>query len=493
MVTDQQIRRLWMYINSSKTKVIAADRAGMDPKTARKYLKSGKLPSQLKKDRTWHTRKNPFIEDWPEIKKLLELNPRLEAKTIFDSLQRENSGKYQDSQLRTLQRKIKTWRATAGPAKEVFFPQVHFPGQLGQSDFTYMTKLGIMVKGQLFEHMIYHFVLSYSNWETGMVCFSESYESLSEGLQNALWKLGGVPLKHRTDRMSAAVNKECNPEEFTERYQGLLRHYGLHGEKINTGKANEDGDIEQRHHRFKRALDQALMLRDSRDFVDVETYKSFLRVLFKQLNNGRRERFEEELKLLRDLPQCRLDDCKRVKARVNKSSTVRVQHNTYSVNSRLIGEWVEARIHAQEIEVWYAQRCVDKVPRLKGRGHHNIQYRHIINWLVRKPGAFKDYRYHTDLFPSSYFRISYDQLSERHCEKIASKEYLKILYLAAKESESKVEAALRQLITFEQPISADAVKNLLNSDKKLMDVTDINVAPVNVCAYDTLLEEPIYA
>jgi len=488
MVKDQQVRRLRMLIHTEKTQAIAAAKAGMDEKTARRYLKNGKLPSQYKKEHNWRTRKDPFEKEWDEIKEKLEVNPGLEAKTIFDALQREKPGEYTDGQLRTLQRRIKIWRATEGPSKEVFFPQKHYPGQLCASDFTDMNKLGITIGGQEFKHLVYHFVLTYSNWETGTVCFSESYESLSEGFQNALWELGGVPIKHRTDRLSAAVHKECNPEEFTQRYRELLSHYDLKGEETQAAHAHENGDIEQRHHRFKNAVEQALLLRGRRDFGNREEYEEFLQKLFKQLNAGRNERLTEELKLLRRLPERRLDDCKKEKVKVGPSSTIRVRHNTYSVYSRLIGEWVQARIYAQRIEVWYAQRKVETLPKLKGENKHRIQYRHIIAWLVRKPGAFENYRYRDDLFPSSYFRMAYDYLKENHALKVASRQYLRILHLAATESETGVEAALKELFGKGQQISFEAVKEKLLSDNQICSERQVEIAEVDLGTYDDLLE-----
>src|SRR6202035_481019 len=195
----------------------------------------------------------------------------------------------------TLQGRGKSWRATEGPAREVFFAQQHPPGRLGASDFTHMEELGVTIQGQSFPHLIYHFVLTYSNWEAGTVCFSESFESLSEGLQNALWELGGVPRRHRTDRLTAAVNSDPDPEMFTRRYQGLLTHYGLEGQAIQPRQANENGDVEQSHHRFKQTVDQALMLRGSRDFADRGDYQAFLRRLMAGRNANRRERFHEEM------------------------------------------------------------------------------------------------------------------------------------------------------------------------------------------------------
>lgn len=488
MITDQQVRRLKMLIQTEKTKAIAALKSGMDKKTARKYLKNGKLPSQCQKEHDWRTRKDPFEKEWEEIKEKLEVNLGLEAKTIFDALQREKPEKYTDGQLRTMQRRIKVWRATEGPAKEVFFPQKHFPGQLCASDFTDMGKLSITVGGQAFEHLVYHFVLTYSNWETGTICFSESYESLSEGFQNALWELGGVPKKHRTDRLSAAVHKECNPEEFTQRYRELLSHYDLIGEKTQAKHANENGDIEQRHHRFKNAVEQALLLRGRRNFENRGEYEEFLQKLFKQLNSGRKDRLAEELKLLKRLPERRLDDCKKEKVKVGPSSTIRVRHNTYSLHSRLIKEWVEARIYAQRIEIWYAQRKVDTLPRLKGENKYKIQYRHIIDWLVRKPGAFENYRYRDELFPSSYFRMAYDYLKENHTVQAASRQYLKILHLAATETETGVEAALKELFCHGRQISFEFVKEKILSGNQLCINNEVQIAAVDLGAYDILLE-----
>ncbi|MCK4701580.1 MAG: IS21 family transposase, partial [Bacteroidales bacterium] len=291
-----------MLNKKEKLKAVAATKSGMDEKTARKYLRLGRLPSQIKKPHNWQTRSASFKEIWEEAKSFLD-NPGLEAKALFEYLQRKYPGKFQDGQLRTFQRKVKVWRATEGPGKEVYFPQKHFPGDLSESDFTHMKALGITIRGELFIHLIFHFVLTWSNWETGTICFSESFEALSEGFQNAFWELGGVCKRHRIDNLTAAVYKECNPEEFTPRYQGLLNHYSIKGEKINPGHANENGDIEQRHNRLKKAINQALILRGSRDFSSREEYEKFLKKIFSQLNSGRREKLSEELRKLRRLPQ----------------------------------------------------------------------------------------------------------------------------------------------------------------------------------------------
>ena len=486
MVTDQQVRLLMKLSKTEKTLSIAAVKAGMDEKTARKYRQLGKLPGECSKPHTWRTRKDPFAKVWAELEEKLGNNPGLQANTLFEDLQRRYPGEFADGQLRTLQRRVKAWRGLNGPGKEVFFSQKHKPGVLCQSDFTHMDALGVTIARQPFHHLIYHFVLTYSNWETGTICFSESFESLAQGLQNALWELGGVPVVHQLDRMSAAVSNLSKRKEFTKRYDALLRHYGMNGRKIQAGKANENGDVEQRHYRFKVALDQALMLRGSRDFATSKAYQAFLHQLFNRLNASRGERLTEELNHLRSLPNRRLDASKKLLLRVGPSSTINIQGNAYSVHSRLIGERVEVRLSALQVEVWYAQKKVETMPRIRGRGQHQINYRHIIDWLARKPGAFEHYRYRDDLFPSSRFRIAYDTLKEQS-PATAHKEYLKLLYLAARETEVGVDDALRVLLNQEEPIDARVVKAMVLSGQEIPPVTDIVVDAVDLSAYDQLL------
>jgi hypothetical protein len=441
----------------------------------------------LRPDHNWRTRDDPFAEVWPWVAEQLSVNPGLEAKTLLEALQRAHVGRFADGQLRTLQRQVKRWRCLSGPGKEVFFAQVHHPGRLCASDFSHMTKLGVTIGGRTFEHLIYHFVLTYSNWEAFTICYSESFESLSEGLQNALWELGGVPERHRTDRLGAAVANGSDTKEFTGRYQGLLEHYDLLAEKTNPNSGNENGDVEQRHHRFKRAVDQALMLRGGRDFADVQAYGQFLKALTEQLNRGRRDRFAEELKVLRRLPSERLEAVKRLVARVDCGSLIHVDRNAYSINSRLIGQQVEVRQYVQHLEVWYGQKKVEDLPRLRGRNQHRVNYRHVIDWLVRKPGAFADYRYQADLFPSSLFRVAYDRLTSQHAGS-AGKQYLKILELAAKESESLVEAAIGRLCDTDQAVSFEAVEALVQGGQKLAAPTAVWVDEVDLSAYDQLLD-----
>jgi hypothetical protein len=474
-------------IQEEPTLATAAAKAGMDEKTARKYRDLETLPSQTKRQRTWRTRKDAFEAVWPEILEILERDEAVEAKTVFEYLSRQHPERYQEGELRTLQRRIKVWRARCGRAKEVMFVQEHKPGRQGQSDFTFMNSVGVMIAGQLFNHLVYQFTLTYSNWQSVMVCFSESFESLSAGLQKSLWEVGAVPEEHRTDSLSAAVKNLKDQDEFTERYQGLIRHYGMRASHNNPGRGHENGDVEQAHHRFKRAVEQEMILRGSRNFQNRVDYEVFLEEIVNRRNGRRREKLQQELAVMRRLPEKRTEDWSRWSGKVSAFSTVNVRHNVYSVDSRLIGERLDVRIYSETLEVWHGGQFIERIPRLRGAGRHHIQYRHIIDSLVRKPGAFAHYRYQSDLFPGVLFRVAYDYLRERDPAG-ADRQYVRILHLAAGESEQRVDEALRFLIEQGETITADRVSEWVKSPAEF-DCCAIEVEPVQIAVYDSLLEQ----
>ena len=488
MTQDAQVRKLFSLLSAGHSLRLASLKTGMDEKTARKYRKAERMPSELSAHRDWRTRVDPFSTVWESVERQLTENPGLQAKTLFAWLQGEHPGQFQDGQLRTFPRGVHRWRAMKGPEKEVFFSQVHEPGRLCASDFTHMASLEVTLTGLRFDHMVFHFVLTYSNWEWANVCFSESFESLSEGIQGAVWALGGVPIRHRTDRLSAAVNNLSETKEFTLRYQSLMDHYGLEKERIQARQANENGDVESSHRHFKEAVDQALMLRGSRDFESREGYATFLSDLVRQRNLGRETRFQSERVKLRPLPARRFESWRRVSVRVGVGSTVNVERNTYSVPSRLIGEFVEIRLRVEDMEVWYAGTLMERIPRLRGRGQEKINYRHVIGWLVRKPGAFERYRYREDMFPTTRFRMAYDMLQEQLPTR-AVREYLAIVELAALDGEVQVDDALRILMDGDVKLTAKAVELFVRSASFVPEVTAVRVDDVNLSSFDQLLED----
>ena len=486
-VTAAQVKELWRQLNQGASLRTAAMRANMDRKSARKYRQLGQLPSEARKPRTWRTWPDALAEVWPTVAEQLEREPRLQAKTLWDWLQRTQPGKYPDSMRRTFERRVRQWKALHGSPQEVFFPQKHSPGRLGASDFTSMNDLQVTIAGAPFPHLLYHFVLTYSNWEHVTLCFSESFTSLCTGLQNALWALGAAPERHRTDRMTLAVHHDGQAEQFTANYRALLDHYGLQAEATNPASGHENGDVESLHRHFKQAVEQGLLLRGGRDFSSREAYGQFLRGVLGQRNAGRSAKLAQELAHLRPLPAGRLETLERERVRVHRGSTIVVKHNTYSVPARLIGAEVEVRIGMEEIEVWYAQELVQRLPRLRGRGQHAIDYRHLIAWLVRKPGAFARYVYREDLYPTLTYRRAYDALVAQQPAR-ADKEYVHLLSLAAHEGEARVEEALQQLLEQRRLLSEQAVRTLLGEATPLREAAQVEVAAVDLGVYDALLE-----
>jgi len=486
-VTDAQVKEVRRNLNQGASLLLAAMKADMDRKTAGKYRDLGQLPSEAQTPHTWRTRPDPLVDVWPALADLLTREPGLQAKTLVEWLQREYPGQDWQRQRRTVERRTRQWKAEHGPAKEVFFRQVHEPGRLGSSDFTHLDDLRVTIQGQPFPHLLYHFVLTCSNWEHVTLCFSESFANLSEGWQNALWELGAVPERHRTDRMTLAVHHDGNAEQYTSRYQALMRHYGVTPEATNAYSGHENGDCEQSHRRFKEALEQELLLRGSRDFVSREEYWALVRGLVARRNVSRTQKFQEEQARLRPLPARRLETLERARVRVSQGSTIQVKKNTYSVPSRLRGEWVEARSGAELIEVWYAGSLVQTMERLRGQSKHRIDYRHVIDWLVRKPGAFARYVYRADLYPTVTFRRAYDALQLAQPGR-ADREYVRLLHLAARDGEVRVEEALAKLLALGRPVSEQAVRTLLGSDTPLSLAAQVSVPAVDLRLYDALLE-----
>jgi hypothetical protein len=382
MKKDTEVKLFMQYRRKGLTQAQAAAKAGMSERTARKYERAGKLPSELKRPRTWRTRPNPFEEDWPWIVAQLERDPALQGTTLFALLCQRHPGRYRPTQVRTLQRQIAAWRALHGPEREVIFEQVHTPGERAQSDFTQMEDVGVTIAGEPFPHLMYHFVLTYSNIESARLCFSESFEALAEGIEQALWQIGGVPKQHRTDHLTAAVTQlpKEQREEWTARYLALMSHYGMEPTTNNTGIAHENGDVEQAHHRFKEALDQALRVRGSRDFADRASYERFVAELVKQRNQRRKARFKEEQATLASLPRAPLSPGSELRARVSRFSTITVLGNTYSVPSRLIGTRLLVRVRGSTARglCWHQDGLQPSSPGRQAAKKHRLSSCHLV-------------------------------------------------------------------------------------------------------------------
>ena len=489
MVTDRQVRLLRKKRMEKKTLEAAAMAAGMSERTGRKWQR-GALPSATRTPRTWRTRPDPFVDVWAaDVEPLLvsDADGKLEAKTIFEELCRRHPDGFEPGQLRTLQRRVRLWRAERGPEKEVYFPQAHAPGKMGSIDFTHATELAVTIAGAPFVHLFFEFVLAWSGWRFVQLAFAETFEALLSGLQGALWALDGVPDTVRLDNLSAATHELAltGGRTLTRRFAEVRDHFGFKASRIRPGESHENGVVEKAHDLLKSALDQALRLRGSREFATVPDYLAFAqRVVYDKFNRGSEAKLAEERALLRPLPASRLPEYTRVAARVRKWSTVNLSGRIYSVPSRLMGHVVEARVFADVVEIRLGDKVIETMPRIRGEKGHHIDYRHVIWSLVRKPGAFAAYRYREDLFPSLVFRRAYDALRDGRGDR-ADVEYVRILHLAASTSERPVETALAALLERGTPFDYVAVKALAHPDEPI--IPTLSIGQPDLTSYDALL------
>jgi transposase InsO family protein len=490
-ITDQQVRK-YKAMRRQATQEIAAARMGISVRSARRVEKAEALPSQ-RGPRPWRTRVDPLAGVWDtELVPLLEAKPGLQGRTLFEELQRRHGERFGDGVLRTLQRRVRAWRAEHGNEKEIYFAQANPPGRLALSDFTVCDSLGVIVAGETFPHRLYQFALAYSGWRHAeVVRGGESFAALAQGVQNALWALGGVPEEHRTDSLSAAFNNLAEEEELTRRYSDLCKHYGIRPSRNNLGESHENGSIESRQGSLKNAIDQALLLRGHRRFMELEDYRQFIAEVVAHLNRRVQVSVTEERMALKSLPVRRTSEYEETDARVTKYSTVSVKRILYSVPSRLIGHRPKFRIYPERIEAWLGDVCVFEtvrgiVPAGKQRGKA-IDYRHLIPTLKRKPGAFARWVLRDDMFPRSEYRLTWERLIEKLPERQACKVMVGLLDLAAR---GACEVQLAQVLS--DLYQTGTLPELAGLEEKFAPkdtpVPDVKVELPTLASYDKLIE-----
>jgi transposase len=450
MITKQQYRKLMSEYQTTGNLTVSALKADVSRPTARKYVVAAQPPNELQAKHSWRTRKDPLLEIWPQAEKLLAEAPELEAKALFEYLWERSPWTVQPKQLRTFQRRVKQWRLQRGPDQEVFFPQDWAAGRAMQLDWTNADELAVTIAGQPYPHLLCHCVLPHSNWEWATCCVSESLLSLREGLQSGLHRLGKVPRELRVDNSSAATHQvhTAGPErEFNEQFVSLCAHYGLVPHTIGIGCPNENGDVESSNGHLKRRLRQHLLLRGSRDFASEAAYERFLETVLERGNQSRRAALAAELALMQPLPPTRLSEYDEVTCRVGSASTIRVKKMGYSVPARLIGQLLKAEVYEREIKLYSGRELLLSLPRQPGVRGVVLDYRHVIDHLLRKPGAFAGYRYREQLFPSRLWREAYDHLVAKEGPRRGVVEYLRLLKLASEVGLSDVEVMLADFLS----------------------------------------------
>ena len=438
-----------MKYRSTDTTPVAAAKAGFSTATGYRFEEDPRPPSQkhVPRDRR---RPDPLAGIFDaEIVPMLESAPGLRPVAVLGEVLRRHP-ELGEGIRRTLERRMRHWRALHGPAREVIFRQVHEPGRMGLSDFTDMADLGVTVAGAPLAHRLYHFRLAFSGFEhVHAVLGGESFVALAEGLQNALWALGGAPREHRSDSLSAAFrNLERNAAtDWTVRYEALCTHYGMAASRNNRGVAHENGAIEGPHGHLKRALEDALLLRGSRVFPDLAAYRRFLDEFAGRRNAHNRKRIDAERAALQPLPARRTTDGEETTVTVTSSGGFILRRVFYTVPSRLIGHRLRVTLHDDRLDLFLGATQLMTLPRGRGYGElrrgHVVDYRHVIHALRRKPMALPGLVYRDQLFPRDAYRRLYDAAMAALPEKLACRLTVDILALA---HERGCEAELATLI-----------------------------------------------
>ena len=497
-VTDHQMR-LFMKHRSTDPIPVAAARAGFSAATGYRMAQDPRPPSEKHTPRE-RRRPDPLVEVFDtEVVPMLEASPGLRPVAILEELLRRHPGLSAGIR-RTLERRIRQWRALHGPEREVMFRQTHEPGRMGLSDFTDMTGLGVTVAGQPLAHRLYHFRLVFSGFEHAHVVLQgESFVALAAGLQDALWVLGGAPQDHRTDSLSAAFRNLAPEveEDWTTRYAALCAHYGMAASRNNRGLAHENGAIEAPHGHLKRAVEDALLLRGSRDFDTVADYRRFVDELVGRRNARNRRRIDAERAVLRPLPIRRAEDGEEAMVTVTSSGGFMLRRVFYTVPSRLIGHRLRVRLHDDRLEVFLGGTHLLTLTRGRGYGDrrrpHVVDYRHVIHALRAKPGALPGLVYRDQLFPRDAYRMLYDAAMEALPERAACKLVVGALAIT---HERGCEADLAALS--DASLDAGVIPDLVElrarfqPDPEALPQVTVTMAPLS--AYDVLtLTAPVEA
>lgn len=483
--------------SKGKTQTAAAAKAGISERTARR-IDAGQSVGPIKA-RHWRTRSDPFSEVWEELATKLGEEPELQALTLLEWLQEHYPGVYPDHLLRTLQRRVKAWRAQHGPDKEVMFPQHHEPGHRGLSDFTLLKDVTITVRGQTLDHRLYHFRLAYSGWCHARVIFGgESYTALAESLTEALEHLGGVPREHRTDSLSAAFRNldQQAQHDITRRYEALCAHYAMQPSRNNVGRGHENGSVESPHGHFKRRIRQRLKLRGSNDFDSLDEYRAFIGEVAASINRRNAARIATERAALAPLPCRRGVDYTEALVRVTTSSTFTYSRVLYSVPARLIGERLRLHVYDDRLVLHHGGQQLLTLPRLRtvpGGGRQRcIDYRHVISWLVRKPRALAGLAFRDDLLPDDNWRNLYQRLGAQLSTEDMCKRVVGALRLAADEdcTEALGEYWCHALANGHCP-TLSQLQARFSAQRPEATVPQLHARQHPLADYDTLLKETI--
>jgi len=491
-VNDHQMR-LYMKHRLTEGPPVAAARAGFSLATAYRIEEDPRLPSQKKAPRE-RRRPDPLAEFFDsEVVPMLQAAPGIRPLAVLEEMLRRHPDLSRTVR-RTLERRIRAWRAVHGQERDVVFRQVHEAGRLGLSDFTEMDRLGVTVAGVVLEHRLYHFRLACSGFEHAHVILGgESYVALAEGLQNALWALGGAPLEHRSDSLSAAfrnLDREAR-EDLTTRYEALCAHYGMQPTRNNRGVAHENGAIESPHGHLKSAVRDALLLRGSADFPDLIAYRRFIDEIVSRHNARHGKRIEAERPFLQPLPAERTSDFEETRVYVTSACGFTLRKVFYTVPSRLIGHRLRVRLYDDRLELLVGGTALMTLQRGRsgsnGRHGHVVDYRHVIHALRRKPMALLNLVYRDQLFPREAYRFMFERLCEQLPPRAACKTMVELLSLAHERTcEAQLAEVLGQCLAEGRLPDLNELRCRFAPDPARLPSVSVRLAPLS--DYEALLD-----
>lgn len=491
-ISDQQVN-LYMKHRKTQTQSIAAAKAGISERSARRI--DTQQHQQNDNKRNWRTRQDPLAGIWdeivlPKLKNSQEITPV----GIFDYLCAEHADKFDPKARRTLERRICRWRQLHGAAKQVVFVQTHAPGELGIVDFT-CVDIPVTIKGERLSHRLFHYRLVASGWAYAQVTYGgESFSALADGLQRAFRVSGGVPRQLRTDSLSAAYKNRQEQNDFTERYAELCRHYNLSATRNNRGVAHENGAIESPNNHIKRQLKQALLLRGSYDFNSRNGYESFVHSIVARRNQRVASAFKEEQRQLQALPVYDSANYTEHTVRVSRTSTIVLKRVTYTVPSRLVGSRLMVHLFDSKLDLWCAGEhtlTLARVYSIKMQRVRSIDYRHVIDALVKKPRAFRHSLWRDELLPTDEYRHIWDHVDQGLSADKACHYIVRLLHLAKKCE--REDALARHVLS---GIEKGALPDLLDCERQFLtarpDTPAVRVRQHALSDYQQLLQgEPV--
>ena len=494
-----------LYMNnrdSGAKQATAAATAGISVRTGSR-IDTGTHQPQQGRPHDWLTRADPLEQVWlSELEPMLQREPRLEPMTLFEYLQETYPGQY-EGVLRTVQRRVEQWKASQGKPKEVMFKIRHVPGEMGLSDFTHLKGVTVTVKGQPFQHLLYHYRLAYSGWQyIQVIQGGESFVGLSQGLQNALAACGGVPQIHRTDSLSAAYrNVGGRNPKLTQMYGEVCSHYRLRPTHNNKGVAHENGSVESPHGHFKRKLCQALFRRGSLDFESVSAYQALIEQVVAKQNAKRTQKFEVEKALLQALPCYRSPDYEVLSVKVSCYSTINIRSIIYSVPSRLVGQRLTIHLYHDQLVGFVGRTEVLTLTRLHVHGSERIRrgrsinYRHLVESFRRKPRAFLHCDWQEDVLPSEQWQQLWQQMKQSLEPDTAARIMVEALYVAATQDKEEEVATYLAVQLAAQTLTLRQLQQAFDLIPNANTTTFTETTQHNLATYDQLLapacEQPL--